>query len=135
MTKSSQTRAYACLDRRMTRSRKPRPTSARMLALRLRGRALAFGWLTAGAGFVPNQIFLFPALLEIGLVPASALETKPGRGNQFFQFRLTAFRTIGQRIILDTLNNFKLVATGLALILIDWHSEPPDIRLGQMISL
>src|SRR6202789_2982901 len=62
--------------------------------------------------------------LEIGLIPAAALEPKHRRRHQPLQLRLAAMGTLFQRRIADFLHGLQIVAAALALILVKRHVFP-----------
>lgn len=79
------------------------------------GFALA-GWSTVILG----DIFLV-AFLEIGFVPAAALEPEPDRRNQLLQFWLAATRAVAQFGIAEFLQYFQFVVAGLTTVLVNRH--------------
>ena len=55
------------------------------------------GFALAGRGAVTlSDVFLFIAALEVGFVPAAALEPESNRRNQLLQFRLATTRAFAQ---------------------------------------
>jgi hypothetical protein len=76
-----------------------------------------------GRGLVLARIgHVLPAAgLEVRLVPATALEAEPGRGNELPQLGLATFGTILQGRIAHFLHDFQLVVASLASIFIERH--------------
>src|SRR3990167_8319968 len=70
--------------------------------------------------------FLLAAALEVGGVPAAALEMEPGRGNQLLERGLAAGGTVPEYRIAHLLDGFQSVATGPTFILINRHTESPE---------
>src|SRR6185312_1717973 len=66
------------------------------------------------------QVLLL-AGFEVRLVPAAAFQTEGWRRHEFLQPGFAAFRTLLQWCVADFLQDFQLVAAGLALILIYRH--------------
>src|SRR5690606_2484590 len=73
------------------------------------------------AGIVASRAVLFVTGLEIGLVPAAALEPETRRRHQARQCLLAAFGAFPQRRVADLLQLFQHGGTGFTLVLIDGH--------------
>ena len=88
------------------------------------GRLVAARRFSA-AGFRPRvgsvKDILPAAGLEVGLIPTATLEPECSCRNQLVQLRLVAVRTILQGRVTYFLQLLEPVATGTALILINWH--------------
>src|SRR5688572_15194168 len=95
---------------------------------------LRFGF-RFGLGFGLVLGFLFRRLgrlvLEIGGVPAAALQLKPRRTQQLAERRLMADRAFGKCWLTNFLKKFLLMTASVATVLVDRHgvSKSPSQRL------
>jgi hypothetical protein len=89
----------------------------------VRGRVAGRGGLavTVRRARIAGKVLL-AAALEIGLVPAAALQPETRRADLALQMRLAAFRADGQGFIRDLLQFFELVIAAMALVFVDRHT-------------
>src|SRR5262245_60965986 len=67
---------------------------------------------------------VFLVRLEIGFVPARALQPEHRRGHQLLQALLAAVRTLGQRLVGDLLQHLFVIAAVWAFVLVERHPGP-----------
>src|SRR5690606_13622950 len=101
--------------------------------LLLRSRRRSGGCAVVGFGLrgvaapvtvVVDQVALLVLVgLEVGLVPAAALEAEHGRGHQLLQLVPAAFGAFLQWRVGDLLQHFDLRAAGRTLVLVEWHGR------------
>src|SRR5690348_16992445 len=93
----------------------------RLLVAALRG--LRFGLRRIGG----LRRGLRSLVLEVGRVPAAALQLEAGRGDHLREARLAALRADGERRIAHLLQELLLVAAALAAVLVDRHGLSREI--------
>src|SRR5262249_13723543 len=59
--------------------------------------------------------------LEVGFVPAGALQTEHGRRNQFLEATLATRRALAERRVGDLLHHLGVELAGLTLVLVERH--------------
>src|SRR5215831_17627530 len=99
------------------------------LAFRFRRRARVAGG-RFGVAVALRGFGLAARALEIGGVPAAALELEAGGRQKLAQARLAAGRAIGERRIGQFLQRFELLPAGVAAVFVDRHAFLRKLREG-----
>src|SRR5690242_18853040 len=73
-------------------------------------------------GRIDQVALLVAVALEVGLVPAGALQPEHRRGDQATQRELPALRALAQRRIADLLQRLELVRATPTAVFVDRHS-------------
>src|SRR5512143_3934485 len=101
------------------------------LALRV---ALRFGLAVGAFGVAGRFRGRGLAALEVGRVPAAALQLEAGRGDALDEPVGLARRAGGERRVADLLQRLELVAAGRAPVFVDRHGKPRSRRKKRLIN-